>query len=431
MAPLHLGIDRLLKAPEEFWELVSLPDLRSSQRGDGPSVGLVTSDASPPGIPGFGSARVGLIQGGVPLSVLFSPEHGLSGSASDGAYVADGVDPETGLPVKSLYGSTLAPAAEDLAGLDLVLFDLQDVGVRFYTYLWTLTHLMEACAEVGVPLRVLDRPNPLGGDPRQVEGPLLDAEASSFLGRWSIPIRHSLTLGEMALLLRAEMGVEVDLGVVAMGGWRRSMMWPETGLPYHPPSPGLPTFSSVLLYPGLALLEATNIHEGRGTEMAFQWFGAPWMEGETVASALNDAGIPGVRALPHSLTLDPGQRTTPGWATLDPGQGATPGWETLDPSLPCPGVRLEVTDASALRPVALGLRLLTLLPTLCPEDFRWTPYPTAANPSGEGHLRMLLGSEGLAEQIQDRPDTLGVAQLQGITRAPGWWERAEPHLLYL
>jgi len=418
MAPVLLGVDRVLRAPQEFADLISLPDIQTSPLNSPLRIGLVTSDAARPGLPNRGSTRQGLIKVGIPLKTLFSPEHGLSGSARYGAPVSDELDVETALPARSLYGPKLAPSAEELAGLDLVLFDLQDVGVRFYTFLWTLTHLMESCADAGIPLRILDRPNPLGGDPVHVEGPVLDVEvASSFLGRWSVPIRHSLTMGEMALLLRAEMGLTVDLEVVTMEGWRRSLMWPETGLPYHPPSPALPTFSSVLLYPGLAFMEATNLHEGRGTPLAFQWFGAPWMDAKSVECALNEKEISGVRAFSYPLHLPPDG-------------GAKPGWTSGNSSLPCPGVRLEVTEPSALRPVALGLRVLTLLRTSCPRDFQWAPYPTAANPSGENHLTKLLGSGALVRQIEDHPETLDEFQIRSFTQATGWWERAEPHLLY-
>lgn len=418
MATVRLGIDRILEAPERFSELVGLPGIRIAPHAQPAKVGLVTSDGARPGVPGVGSTRQELIRTGIPLKTLFSPEHGLSGRMPDGAPVPDDLDAETGLPVVSLYGPRLAPTAPELEELDLLLFDLQDVGVRFYTFLWTLVHLMESCGEAGVPLRILDRPNPLGGDPTHVEGPIMEAEVgASFLGRWPIPIRHSLTLGEMALLLRTEMELAVELDVVAMEGWRRSMMWPETGLPYHPPSPALPEFSSILLYPGLAFLEATNVHEGRGTKLAFQWFGAPWMDGAMGAEALNEAEIPGVRAHPHPLHLPTGGR-------------ARPGWNSADSTLPCPGVRLEVTDPSILRPVALGLRVLQLLSTLWPGDFRWAPYPTAANPSGEAHLTRLLGSPALAGQIQNHPESLDEAQIRGFTHASGWWERAEPHLLY-
>jgi uncharacterized protein YbbC (DUF1343 family) len=366
------GLDRILEDPAAFPRAFEA----------GARLGFITSDGSPPGPWGMGSGSI----------------------QPDGAPVGDGRDEVTGLPVTSLYGPRLAPPVRELAELDLVLFDLQDVGARFYTFLWTLSLVMEACAEAGTPLWVLDRPNPLGGLPDWVEGPLPDPNAPpTFLGRWPIPIRHSLTLGEMALLFRAEMGLELDLKVVAMEGWRREHLWPASGLPFHPPSPGIPTFRSALLYPGLVLLEATNVLDGRGTELAFQWFGAPWMDPEVGAAAVNDAGIPGVRARPRDL----------------PRNGT-----------PCPGVILEVTDASALRPVYMGMRLLTLLRTFWPEKFEWAAYPTAVNPTGGDHLYRLLSSRALVSYLEKDPGDIGDARLRQWTRAQGWWERAEPHLLY-
>jgi uncharacterized protein YbbC (DUF1343 family) len=322
----------------------------------------------------------------------------------DGSGVEDGWDRATGLPVTSLYGPRLAPPVELLRGMDLVLFDLQDVGARFYTFLWTLSHVMESCASAGTSLRVLDRPNPLGGLPSDVEGPVPDPDArATFLGRWPIPVRHSLTLGEMALLLRSEMGLDLDLQVVPMEGWRRSFLWSETRLPFVPPSPGIPSFASALLYPGLALLEATNVLHGRGTELSFQWVGAPWMDPEVGAAAVNHLGCPGVRARPMEILLE---------------------------DAAFPGVRLEVTRPEVLRPVALGLRLLSLLRTLWPRHFRWTSYPTATNPSGRDHLHRLIMRGDVVEKLERDPPMLEDAELAALTRVPGWWERATPHLLY-
>jgi uncharacterized protein YbbC (DUF1343 family) len=346
------------------------------------------------------------MRSGLPLVQLFSPEHGITASAPDGVAVPHGTDHRTGLPVSSLYGPGLKPASEILEGLDLVLVDLQDVGARFYTYLWTLSHLMEACTEAGTPLLILDRPNPIGGKRSWVEGPLPDPRFSThFLARWPIPVRHSLTLGEMARLLATEMKLEIEMGVVPAEGWRRDQLLTETGLPFHPPSPGLPSAESVLLYPGLALLEATNVLEGRGTPRAFQWFGAPWMDGEKMASTLNRTGIPGVRAHPHALVV--------------PSQGR-----------PSPGVLLEVTDPKELRPVALGLQLLSLLFTLWPEDAAWAPYPTAVHEKGEGHLHRLLVSQEIVGVLENRPQEVNPASIASWIQAPGWWGRVEEHLLY-
>ena len=390
------GIDRILENSVLFPQAFSA----------GSRIGFVTSDGAPMkrGSPRRRTTREALIEAGCPLSLLFAPEHGLTANATDGAAVEDGRDPVTGLPVMSLYGPRLSPRTQEVADLDLLLFDLQDVGARFYTFLWTLSHVMEACAEAGTPLRVLDRPNPLGGLEEWVEGPLPDPHApSGLLGRWPVPIRHSLTLGELALLLRAEMGLDLDLDVIAMEGWRRRDLLPGTGLEWHPPSPGLPTFASAFLYPGLALLEATNVLEGRGTPLAFQWLGAPWMDPVLGAAELDSIGIPGIRAHPQDL----------------PGDGTS-----------CPGIRLEVTDATTLRPVEMGLRLLTLLRTLWPREFDWAPYPTVANPTGEDHLSRLLASRTLVSFLEGDPRRIQDVHFEVWTRPEGWWERAEPHLLY-
>jgi len=399
-----LGLDRILLSPESFPEITGSGSRPGNPRAR--RVGLVTSDASPSALRALGRppARSALLDAGVPLTRLFTPEHGLSGRASDGTAVEDGRDQVTGLPVTSLYGPRLTPSVELLGEVDLILFDLQDVGARFYTYLWTLSHLMESCAEAGIPIWVLDRPNPLGGLPEWVEGPLPDPGAPpTFLGRWPVPIRHSLTLGEMAGLLREEMGLAVELRVVTVEGWERASQWPATGLAFHPPSPGIPTFESALLYPGLAFLEATNAREGRGTEMSFRWFGAPWMASVEAAAAVNEAGFPGVLAHP---------------------------WDMGQEGDACPGVRLEVTDPGTLRPVALGLRLLSLLGTLWPDRFRWSSYPTAANPGGRDHLLRLTGSAETVRLLEESPREVTAARVAELTRAPGWWERATPHLLY-
>jgi uncharacterized protein YbbC (DUF1343 family) len=390
------GIDRILEERSSFPRAF----------GAGSRIGFVTADGAPPGRESRGrrTAREALLEAGCPITLLFAPEHGLSARARDGSHVEDGLDRVTGLPVLSLYGPRLAPGIQEVADLDLVLFDLQDVGARFYTFLWTLSHVMEACAEAGTPLWILDRPNPLGGLEEWIEGPLPDPDApSGFLGRWPLPIRHSLTLGELALLLKAEMGLDLALDVVAMEGWRRQDLWPGTGLPWHPPSPGLPTFESALLYPGLALLEATNVLEGRGTPLTFQWLGASWLDPFLGAAEMNRIGIPGIRAHPQYLLCG----------------GAS-----------CPGVRLEITDAAILRPVDLGLRLLVLLSTLWPKEFNWAPYPTAANPGGEGHLLRLLSSRTLVSYLEGGSGRLEDAPSDAWVRPEGWWDRAEPHLLY-
>lgn len=392
-----LGVDRLVKDPGG-WGVT------------GRRIGLLSNDGARPGFDPDTPGRMALLEAGVPLVHLFGPEHGVLASAPDGVAVPHGTDPLTALPVTSLYGPQLRPDPDLLDGLDSVLVDLQDVGARFYTYLWTLTCMMEACSEAGTPLVILDRPNPTGGLEQWVEGPIPDeGSPSTFLGRWPIPIRHSLTLGEMAGLFQGEMELQLDLEVVPMLGWHRDYFWWDTGLPFHPPSPGIPSPESALLYPGLALLEACNVLVGRGTAFSFRWFGAQWMSEDggiqALADSLNRSGAPGVQAHPRHLSLP-------------------------DHDESCPGVLLEITDPRRVRPVSLGLRLLSVLRSLWPNRFSWTPYPTAVNPGGSGHLLRLLARSEIVETLEGVPGSLDENTLEGWTAAPDWWGRAGPHLLY-
>ena len=392
MSSVLFGIDRVLATGG------SLP---------GP-LGLVTNDsartAREPGIP----SRLALQQVGADLVRLFSPEHGLGADAGDGTPVADALDPLTGLPVTSLYGTSLRPSPESLAGLGAVLFDLPDVGARFYTYLWTLSHVMEACSEAGVKLVVLDRPNPIGGELAAAEGPILDVEAfGSFLGRVAIPIRHSLTAGELAQLWKGEWGLELDLRIVPCRGWQRSMHWPDTGLPFVPTSPAMPSYESALLYPGLCLLEATNLSVGRGTDRPFRIAGAPWLEAEETTRTFNALGLPGVRAEPCAFT--PAQ---------EPHAGT-----------PCGGVLLRATDPQAFRPVKAALHLLAAIIGTHSASFRWVSYPTAANPTGEGHFERLVGRAGIREALAESPSDLG-RRVAEWTSVSGWRKRVEGALLY-
>jgi uncharacterized protein YbbC (DUF1343 family) len=387
-----LGIDRVLADPDVSpllysAERVGLTSSRQCRTGKG----MVVPDA--------------LLNSGVRLVRLFGPEHGVSGRVADGSPVSDTVDPRTGLPAVSLYGPRLGPDLSTLAGLDLMVFDLQDVGARFYTFLWTLSTIMQACAEAKVPVVVLDRPNPIGGAPEAVEGPVQeDPERSGFLGRWPIPVRHSLTIGELALLLREEMGLETDLQVVPVQGWKRVQHWPDIGLPFHPPSPGIPSYESALFYPGLAFLEATNMLEGRGGPYAFRWIGAQWIESRTLAAEVHELSLPGVGASAMYLPLPGGEK--------------------------CPGVALHAENPKAVRPVATGLRLLALLRTLWPAEFRWEPYPTQTNPTGSGHLLRLLGRREIVSLLETGPLMEAAKLIEAWTDPGDWWIRTEPHRLY-
>lgn len=242
----------------------------------------------------------------VNLVALFSPEHGIRGTIRGGDAIDDDTDRGTGLPIHSLYGETRKPTPEMLEGIDVLLFDIQDVGARYYTYVSTMALGMEAAGEAGVPFVVLDRPNPIGGT--HVQGNILDPAFSTFVGMFPTPMRHGMTPGELARLYRGEFGVAVDLHVVPMEGWRREMLYPETGIPWVPLSPNMPSVESALHYPGTCLFEGTNLSLGRGTEIPFQWIGAPWLDGELLAARLNAYGLDGVRFEAVAFTPDAGAR---------------------------------------------------------------------------------------------------------------------------
>ena len=229
----------------------------------------------------------------VELVALFGPEHGIRGVAEAGVRIESAVDEQTGVPIHSLYGGTLRPTPEMLESVDVLVFDMQDVGARYYTYVSTMAYAMEAAGDFGIPFIVLDRPNPLGGD--AVQGNVLDPEYATFVGLYPVPMRHGMTVGELARMYVGEFGIEVDLHVVPMDGWQRDMTFSDTGLPWVAPSPNMPTFESALAYPGTCLFEGTSLSVGRGTDRAFQWVGAPWLDGPALAESLNAYGLEGVR----------------------------------------------------------------------------------------------------------------------------------------
>lgn len=355
------------------------------------------------GLPGFAGARAGLItnhsgvdrdlRSGVDrlaatdrldLVALFAPEHGVRGEAQAGVAVETAIDRRTGLPIRSLYGETRQPSAEMLTGLDLLLFDIQDVGVRYATYLSTMVYAQAAAASVDLPFAVLDRPNPLGG--RRVEGNLLDPAFASFVGVHPLPIVHGMTAGEIARLVAAERGFPEPI-VVAMRGWLRDWWYDETGLPWVQPSPNLPTLDSVTVYPGSCLIEGTNLSEGRGTTRPFEYIGAPWLEPIAVAEAMRERDIEGVafRA-----------------ATFTPVFSKHAG-------ILCGGIQIHLLDRGRLRPVELGLHLLDALRRLDPSSFAWV---TASD--GGSFVDLLLGTDlprrqldagvPVAEVMADWPD---------------------------
>lgn len=393
---VRFGIDTLLTQ-----HLTALQGLR---------IGLVTNDAATTAVlpRPMTPVRRALQQAGVQLCTLFSPEHGMGAGADDGAQVVDAHDGLTGLPIYSLYGATIRPAPAQLANLDLLLFDIPDIGTRFYTYSWTLSHVMEACAEVGLPLWVLDRPNPLGGDLSQAEGPMLDeSQISTFVGRWSIPIRHNLTLGELACLWNGERRLGVNLTVIPVQGWQRNQAWSALGLPFVPTSPAMPSAETALIYPGACLFEGTNLSEGRGTSTPFRVIGAPWLDGWAAVNKLNAQELPGVaaRAVPF-----------------------TPSASKYAGQL-CQGVMLHVLDEQAFRPVATGLHLLAIIIRQHLDHFQWLPYPTAVNAAGQGHFDRLIGNVTIRDALQDVDGDLN-AWINQWTEPKGWTVLVQPYLLY-
>lgn len=291
---------------------------------------------------------------GVRLRALFGPEHGVRGDAQYMAAVGHEADPRTGLPVHSLYGPTvdsLSPAPETLHGLDALVFDIQDVGARYYTYQATMMLCMEAAARAGIGFVVLDRPNPIGGV--AVEGPALRRGFESFCGLHDLAPRHGMTVGELAELFRAERRLELNLLVVPCQGWRREQRARDTGLPWVFPSPNMPTPETALVYPGMCLLEGTNLSEARGTTRPFELFGAPWLDGASLAEALAGERLPGVAFRPVSFV--------PAW---DKHAGER-----------CHGVELQVTDPEAFRPFRTALACVAAARAREPDRFRWRTEP--------------------------------------------------------
>ncbi|PGS54192.1 exo-beta-N-acetylmuramidase NamZ domain-containing protein [Bacillus sp. AFS041924] len=282
------------------------------------------------------------------LTALYGPEHGVRGDAQAGAYVDFYTDSETGLPVYSLYGKTQKPTPEMLKDVDVLVFDIQDVGTRFYTYIYTMAYLLEAAKENGKKVIVLDRPNPIGGT--QVEGPVLDASKySSFIGKYAIPLRHGMTVGELANLFNTEFRIGADLTVVKMKGWKRDMYYDDTPLQFIMPSPNMPTLDTAVVYPGAGLFESTNLSEGRGTTRPFELIGAPYIDGTKLANALNNQNLPGVtfRATSFSPTF------------------------SKHMNLFINGVQIHVTDREKFNSVKTGLVMIKTIHDMYPNDFQF------------------------------------------------------------
>jgi uncharacterized protein YbbC (DUF1343 family) len=348
---------------------------------------------------------------GVKLTAILAPEHGFRGEAEAGAKVGDAVDAKTGVPVLSLYGKTRKPTPAMLRDVDVLVFDIQDIGTRYYTYISTMGLAMQAAAAAGIPFVVLDRPNPLGGT--YVSGFVREPTLASFVGQYPIPIVHGLTVGELARMIKGEQWLKglsrLDLKVVQMQGWRRSMRWPEPKRPWVATSPNTPSFEAALVYPGVGFVgEGFNVNEGRGTSTPFLLFGAPWLAGAEVAHRLNAAELVGVRFAPEAYT-----------PVSIPGVALKPGFM----GQPLHGVRIVVTDVDRFEPLESGMHVLATVFAEARAKGISTPGPYRRM------FHLLAGTRRLQRMlIAGRTAPEIIAAWQG--EVARFKERRGPYLLY-
>jgi molybdopterin-guanine dinucleotide biosynthesis protein MobB len=389
MRRVRAGIDTLLESP---WPVA------------GKRVGLITngSGVTSGGVPTWkalrGAANVRLVR-------LFGPEHGLVGGAVYMEAVGASIHAPSGLPVVSLYGGSaesLRPRREDFADLEAIVFDVADVGSRYYTYIWTMLLAMEACAPLRLRFVVCDRPNPIGG---AVEGAPQATGYLSFVGLHPIPVRHGMTAGELARLFVAERRLDLDLVVCRAEGWSRDMSFAATGLPWVPPSPNMPSPETALVYPGMCLLEGTNLSEGRGTTRPFELFGAPWLDASGLSDGLNALAMPGVSFVPTQFR-----------PMFDKHAGAT-----------CQGALLRVVDPESFRPFQTGLRILETARRLAPLEFQWRtePYEFDDRPA----IDLLTGSARFRETLEGNGG-LRAEIARHFDAAASFAARREAFLLY-
>jgi uncharacterized protein YbbC (DUF1343 family)/CubicO group peptidase (beta-lactamase class C family) len=357
----------------------------------GRRVGLVTNHTGA-SREGIRTARLLKEAPGVELVALFAPEHGPAGQL-DGAGIPDSRDQETGVPVYSLYGKTLRPTPQMLQGIDTLVYDIQDVGARFYTYVTTLGYAMQAAAKHKLRFVVLDRPNPIGGI--GLSGPLLDPGRESFVAFHRIPVRHGMTVGELARMFDDELGLHLDLVVVRVEGWRRRDLFDATGLRWVNPSPNMRSLQAAILYPGVCLLERTNVSMGRGTETPFELLGAPWIDGKRLAEELNRSGLAGVRFEPVAFTPA----------------------SSVFAQQRCGGVRIVLTDREAVEPVRMGIAIACHLRRLYPTVFE------------ARKVDVLLGNKAALEALLDGKS---VAEIEATWQAglEEFRKRRAKYLLY-
>lgn len=392
--PLQFGIDLLLKTSPNW----------KQQR-----IGFLTNDAAKTnnGI----LSRLALLENGFNLVTIFSPEHGIGANGADGAKMNDGFDLITKLPIISLYGDKFMPTEQDLEGIDIMLFDIPDAGTRFYTYLWSMTYWIEAGAKFNKKVILLDRPNPLGGNLSNCEGPMLDASVSSFIGRFNIPIKHQCTLGELATYFNKTQNWNADVEIIKCinnngSDWNREKLFYDWNVKWTNPSPALQNIEANILYPGLCLFEATNVSVGRGTSFSFEWIGAEWFNIDAIKMVCNNI-------LSEDLKIEilklPIIRNNAESQTT--------------------GIRIKVIDPYHFDAVLNGLLLLKLIRDIHPQDFKWMPYPTNANPTGENHLSLLLGIPD-AEKLFELPLQPWLQQINRLLKVNDWKEMIAPYLLY-
>ena len=373
--------------------------LLSTNRFRHQRIALVTNNAA---LTATGElSRRALLKNNFHLTTLFAPEHGINVQGADGAAQPNGTDAATGLPVISLYGNKLSPSEEDLKDAEIVLFDIPDAGCRFYTYLWTMTHVMEACAQYNKPFIVLDRPNPIGALIEQAEGPFLDeVNCSSFIGRWNIPLKHSCTLGELALYFAATILPQLTIEVIPVQNYQRHYTALKE-FSFVPTSPALQTIQAAMLYPGTGFLEGVNLNEGRGTSYSFTALGALWINAVKLCDALQALQLSGIAFTPVQY------------------RAVTPPYTNEN----CSGVQIHITDHSKLQAVHTGITMLQTIAALYPQHLQERLYPTHVNPSGRKHLDKLLG-------FPNAFDAIVAGQKISLQVAEEWYRQIQPYLLY-
>ncbi|GAF14539.1 YzbB protein [Bacillus sp. JCM 19046] len=335
----------------------------------------------------------------IDLVALYAPEHGIRGDAKEGASIESSTDPRTGLPVFSLYGESKRPSEAMLQSVDVIVFDLQDIGSRYYTFIYSMAYMMEACKKYGKEFIVLDRPNPIGG--LKMEGNLVEEGCRSFVGLLPIPNRHGLTVGELAMLFKDEFGYDCSLTVIPMDGWRRDMYYDQTGLAWVPPSPNAPSLSMALLYPGTCLVEGTNLSEGRGTTKPFEYIGAPFIDGFALAAAFNDLKLSGICARPTSFV--------PTYQKYKDEQ--------------CHGVQLHITNRDHVNAFQSGLALIALIAKLYPSDFSF-----AQHANGRYMFDLLAGTKQLRALIYQGESSTFIQQSEEQLRT--FKQLRKPYLIY-